>query len=85
MGFGGKPIRILVWMLLVIVAFTSSYYFGVNPDMNDNLTEAFACSVKNFATVDCGHAHALDGAEEAIIGIILLGLMVAGFANRTRY
>src|SRR4029450_4062134 len=32
--------------------------FGVNPNMNGNLTEAFACPVKNFATVDCGHAGA---------------------------
>jgi hypothetical protein len=54
------------WMAAVIVAFTTSDYFGVNPTMNGNLAEAFACSVKNFATVDCEHAGALDAAGEAI-------------------
>jgi hypothetical protein len=41
--------------------------------------------VKNLATVDCEHAGSLDAAAEAIIGIVLLGMMVAGFSNRTRY
>jgi hypothetical protein len=84
-GFGERPIRIFWWMALVIAAFTASYYSGDTPTMNGNLAEAFACSVKNFATVDCEHAGALDAAGEAIIGIILLGMMVAGFSNRTRY
>jgi hypothetical protein len=84
-GFGERPIRIFGWMALVVAAFTASYYSGVDPTMNGNLAEAFACSVKNFATVGCQHAGALDAAGEAIIGIVLLGMMVAGFSNRTRY
>ncbi len=84
-GFGERPIRVFGLMALVVAAFTASYYSGVDPTMHGNLADAFACSVKNFATVDCQHAGALDGAGEAIIGIILLGMMVAGFSNRTRY
>jgi hypothetical protein len=84
-GFGERPIRVFWWMALVVAVFTASYYFGADPAMKSNLAEAFACSVKNFATVDCEHAGALDAAGEAIMGIILLGMMVAGFSNRTRY
>jgi hypothetical protein len=84
-GFGEKPIRIFGWMILVVAVFTASYYFGIDPKMNGSFAEAFACSIKNFATVDCEHAGSLDAAGEAIIGIILLGMMVAGFSNRTRY
>lgn len=84
-GFGEKPIRIFWWMVVVVAAFTASYYYGINPSLKGNISEAIACSVNNFATVGCSHAGVLDGSIEAIMGMILLGLMVAGFSNRTRY
>ncbi len=67
----------------VILGFGAWYYYGANP--NGNLAEALSCSINNFATMNCAHAGPVDAATEAITGILLLGMMVAGFSNRTRY
>jgi hypothetical protein len=84
-GFGERPSRTLCWMMVVIVIFALWYYTGTNETLNGNLIAALSCSTSNFATVDCANAGPVDAAAEAMLGIILLGLMVAGFSNRTRY
>lgn len=84
-GFGEKPIRIFWWMAAVIAMFMALYYFGPNVKLNGDFIAALSCSAANFATLDCIDAGPADAAAEAILGIILLGMMVAGFSNRTRY
>jgi hypothetical protein len=84
-GFGERPIRIFYWMTGVIASFAVWYYMGTNQNLARNAAAALSCSAANFATLDCANAGAVDAAAEAIARIILLGLMVAGFSNRTRY
>jgi len=83
-GFGERPARVFAWMVLAIGVFTLRYYFGMNPHLQGNLVASLSCSAYNFSTIGCDYRGRFDSIE-AISGAVLLGIMVAGFSNRTRY
>lgn len=83
-GFGEKPGRVFLWMGLVISLFTARYYWGSIPALQGKLSESLYCSAFNFATIGCEYKSGFDSLE-GILGATLLGIMVAGFGNRTRY
>jgi hypothetical protein len=71
-------------MLAVLFAFAAKYYFGGDKHLGGNALESFYCSAFNFATMGCDRKTSFD-AIEGVLDATLLGIMVAGFANRTRY
>jgi len=83
-GFGEKPARVFGWMTAAIGAFTLRYYFGTNQHLRGDLVASFSCAAYNFSTIGCDNRGRFDSLE-AICGAVLLGIMVAGFSNRTRY
>ena len=83
-GFGEKPGWVFRWMAVVLAAWTGRYYWGANVELQGQLWESLSCSAFNFATIGCTHKTSFD-ALEGILGATLVGVMVAGFANRTRY
>lgn len=83
-GFGERPSRVFYWMAFVIGSFAFRYYAGENEHLRGNVAESLSCSLYNFATIGCNHRGSFDSVE-GILGAILLGTMVAGFSNRTRY
>ncbi len=83
-GFGERPARVFVWMAFVLGGFTLRYYSGQNEHLKGDILASLSCSTYNFATIGCEHRGPFDSVE-GILGAMLLGIMVAGFANRTRY
>jgi hypothetical protein len=83
-GFGERPGRVFAWMACVIALFTIRNFWGINSVLSGQLASSFYCSVFNFATMGCDQKTGVDSIE-GILGATLVGLMVAGFANRTRY
>jgi hypothetical protein len=83
-GFGEKPARVFGWMVFTIGAFTLRYYFGPNQHLRGDLVASFSCAAYTFSTIGCDYRGRFDSLE-AVCGAVLLGIMVAGFSNRTRY
>jgi hypothetical protein len=83
-GFGERPARVFIWMALLVGSFALRYYVGTDPHLKGNLAESLSCSAFNFATIGCEYRDSL-ASVEGILGAVSLALMVAGFANRTRY
>lgn len=83
-GFGERPARVFNWMALVIAIFTGKYYVRGGRPLEGDWLESLSCSAYNFATIGCNYRGRFDSVE-GILGAILLGIMVAGFSNRTRY
>lgn len=83
-GFGEKPWRVFGWMAFCLSIFTAQYYFSNISAIGGDIRESLSCAAYNFATMGCEHKIAL-GALHGITGAILIGVMVAGFSNRSRY
>ncbi|MCB4756313.1 MAG: pentapeptide repeat-containing protein [Elusimicrobia bacterium] len=83
-GFGEKPWRVFIWMACVLGVFTALYYWSSVAELRGNVLRSLYCSASNFATIGCEFKSGIDSIE-AILGATLLGIMVSGFANRTRY
>src|SRR5687768_6313221 len=66
------------------VTFTFDDYTGQNDHLRGNLLASLSCSTSNFVGLGCEHRGEFDSVQ-GLVGVILLGIMVAGFANRTRY
>ena len=71
-------------MSTLIGGFTLKYYMGPNEHLRGDWAASVSCSLYNFATIGCEQRGRFDSVE-GIMGAILLGIMVAGFSNRTRY
>jgi hypothetical protein len=85
-GFGERPARVFPWMIVVLIVFAAKYYILGAKDgtLSGEVLESIYCSAFNFSTMGCDHKSSIDSIE-GMLGAILLGIMVAGFANRTRY
>lgn len=83
-GFGERPSRVLVWIGLTVGLFSVGHYIGDESALRGDLVASISCSARNFATMSCEDSDAF-AAVEGLLGVILLSIMVAGFANRTRY
>lgn len=83
-GFGERPARIFLWIGIVLAVFSCKYYFGTIPEFKGDLAQSFYCSAFNFSTMGCDKKSGID-AIEGLLGVTLMSIMVAGFANRSRY
>lgn len=91
-GFGERPLRILSSSLFFLIAYSWIYYFSDHCKLNHNILNSCYFSVVTFTTLGYGDITPLDNdsyklivGSEALIGAFCMGLLVAGFANKSRY
>ena len=71
-------------MLAVWAGFAAKYYLSHDTRVRHLALESLYCSAFNISTMGCEFKTSFDSIE-GLLGAGLLGIMVAGFANRTRY
>ena len=90
-GYGEKPSRIILVILFIITTYTNIYYKFGPIDTKNNIINSIYFSVVTFTTLGYGdikpHTNFMKMvcSSEAILGAILLGLIIAGFSNKSRY
>ncbi|MFX1453432.1 MAG: potassium channel family protein, partial [Promethearchaeota archaeon] len=91
-GYGEKPSRTLLLLLAIIPFYTAIFYHSGYERLGGSLINAIYFSVITFTTLGYGdispknsHILKLICCSEALIGVILIALLIAGFANRSRY
>jgi hypothetical protein len=89
-GYGEKPFHAFISSVLFIIIFASTYYWFGDGELNKKLPQSIQYSIKAFL----GGAFFEDETTvllkwlisiENIIGVFLLGIFVAGYANKSRY
>lgn len=95
-GYGEKPLRIICAALAVMVFYTTLYHLVEWVGANGNpvklsLADCSYFSVVTFTTLGYGDIKPTTtllkclAGSEALLGACLIGLLVAGFSNRSRY
>lgn len=95
-GYGERPLRIFATALSLIAFYASVYYFfaaelSMDPSRETHLVNSLYLSVITFTTVGYGDITPktehmkLICATEALFGCFTMGLVVAGFSNKSRY
>jgi hypothetical protein len=89
-GFGERPGRVFGWIAALLGAFFLFLYFGITAQIQGNGYASLFCSLSIFGGMGCAEIEKFgDGRYIAgvfsLVGTALFGLLVAGFANRTRY
>ena len=88
-GYGERPSRVVTFALLVI-SLSSLFFYFCGPTSGD-VIDSMHFSVFTFTTLGYGDIrHADDYMKivcslEALLGTLSLGLLIAGFANKSRY
>lgn len=88
-GYGERPSRVVAVASLAMLLFSSFYYFH-GPTKN-NVLDSVYFSVVTFTTLGYGDIHPTDdymkiaSGVEALIGGLSIGLLIGGFANKSRY
>lgn len=91
-GYGEKPSRVFLFGLLIISVFSALFYHSNHPELHNSLINSIYFSVITFTTLGYGDINPngyfdlriLCGLE-ALFGVLIVGLFVAGFANRSKY
>lgn len=90
-GYGEKPIRIIFVALFGVFSYSIIYFFYGPQETLGSLTNSIYFSVVTFTTLGYGDilpTYPLQKAlccSEAFLGALLLGLIIAGYSNRSRY
>jgi hypothetical protein len=91
-GYGEKPFRPIILSIITILLFSVIYYFSGHEILNKSLLDSIYYSTVTFTTLGYGDITPLNhtllkiyASIEAFIGIILMGFLVAGLANRSKY
>lgn len=91
-GFGEKPIRIITTTVIILTTYTVVYYFSDIDKLRHDAINSFYLSIVTFTTLGFGDITPLGSNEyklivgsEALLGAFCMGLLVAGFANKSRY
>lgn len=88
-GYGEKPSRVVIVAVFVIGFFSSIYY--LHGPTTSNVLDSVYFSVVTFTTLGYGDIHPTDAymkiacGFEALIGAVSVGLLIGGFANKSRY
>lgn len=88
-GYGERPSRVVVVASFAMLLFSSFYYF--HGPTKSNILDSVYFSVVTFTTLGYGDIHPTDGymkiacGFEALIGGLSIGLLIGGFANKSRY
>lgn len=91
-GFGERPFRVFLSSLCIILGFSLVYYFSPIQNLNGNFIDSLYLSTILFSTLGFGDYTPIHASSfklvlglESLIGAFLLGLFVAGYANKSRY
>ncbi|GET25936.1 ion channel [Prolixibacter sp. NT017] len=91
-GFGEKPIRTLFASSIILVLYTFLYYFSSIDSIGGELINSFYLSTTMFTTLGFGDFSPFQSGSfkflltsEALLGIFIFGLFVAGYANKSKY
>jgi hypothetical protein len=90
-GYGERPARALAMSVTVMLLWAGGYCFWPGSATEKDTAASLYYSIVTFATLGYGDiaqrgpAIRLFSAAEALIGAVSFGLMVAGFANKSRY
>ncbi|MFA5087763.1 MAG: potassium channel family protein [Candidatus Omnitrophota bacterium] len=91
-GYGERPFRVFVSVLLTISLFSVAFYHSSHPELYKLAGNSIYFSIITFTTLGYGDISPKGYPDlrmlcsiEALIGVLLIGLFVAGFANRSKY
>ncbi|MBC8052180.1 MAG: two pore domain potassium channel family protein [Sphingobacteriaceae bacterium] len=91
-GFGEKPQRTLISSFLILLLYSTFYYTSDIEALNKSFTESLYLSTIMFTTLGFGdYAPIQNGvfkllvSSEALVGAFILGLFIAGYANKSKY
>ncbi len=91
-GFGERPTRILISSIAVITSYALIYFFSNIIDLQYDIINSFYLSIVTFTTLGFGditpkdhNAYKIIVASEALIGAFFMGLLVAGYSNKSKY
>lgn len=89
-GFGEKPVRVFIWATFVIIMSAFLFYYHPLSKTHDNIVNSFYFSVVSFTTLGYGEITQnntflkLYAALEALIGLSIMALAVAGFSSKSK-
>lgn len=89
-GFGEKPGRVFLWCAGISCLFWGFSFSNGSDSVHSSVMNSLSCTMSTFVGMGCsemltGDLARLISGTFAVSGTILAGLLVAGFANRTRY
>lgn len=91
-GFGERPFRIFAMSFLTLLLYATIYFYSDISKVDHNFLNSLYLSIVTFTTLGFGDITPVDSntyklivASEALIGAFSLGLLVAGYANKSRY
>jgi len=91
-GYGERPFRPILNSILTISAFTVLYFFSDHPKLARSIFDSIYFSLGSFTTLVFGDITPGDSllikiaaSGEAFLGAVLMGFLIAGLANRSRY
>lgn len=97
-GYGERPLRIFGTAIFTIFFYASLYFylrnglhFGDGMSLHHSFSDYLYLSLVTFSTLGYGDITPIEKAtkllcgSEALMGAFILGLVVAGFANKSRY
>ena len=91
-GFGERPFRTLISSAVVLLSYSICYFFsGVAPVNHDFSTSMYLSTIM-FTTLGFGDfvpfqngSFKIFMATEALFGVFIFGLFIAGYANKSKY
>lgn len=91
-GFGERPFRTLISSFIILTFYTVFYFFSGIATINHDLYNSIYLSIIMFSTLGFGDfAPFQDGyykifmVSEALCGVFIFGLFIAGYANKSKY
>lgn len=91
-GFGERPLRIVSSSFLVLTTYALIYFFSNIDKLHHDIVNSYYLSIVTFTTLGFGditpmsnNSYKLIVGSEALIGAFCMGLLVAGYANKSRY
>lgn len=89
-GFGEKPIRSLICSIVVMLVFSIIFFSSKGSVTFESLANSIYFSMVTFVTLGYGDIFQTDiylklfAATEAFLGVVLMGLFLAGFASKSK-
>jgi len=91
-GFGERPLRIVMSSLIVLTCYAFIYYCSDINKLQSDMINSYYLSIVTFTTLGFGditplgnNTYKLIVGSEALLGAFCMGLLVAGYANKSRY
>lgn len=90
-GYGERPIRVVMIAVSIIIFFAAYFYFNTCSVTSYSMVNSIYYSTVTFTTLGYGDIYQktsdlkLASGIEALLGIIFMGLVVAGFSNKNKY